>query len=375
MTPLPEMTATPAPPGTDFPAHGPDGCRKCRTIPDGPPATGVLYLAPPVAETHASLKAAGVAAAAFDGGLLAVGLRAGTLDRLAADLVARLTQAELQGVRALVLPAGRAPTLADLMGTQPLGAILESVRNRWLAEVLRDDRLETHFQPIVSAADPGRVFAYECLIRGVDDAGKLIPPRDLFAAARSADLLFHLDRSARLCAIRSAAVRNVRTRLFLNFNPSSIYTPAYCLKTTFRAVEAAGLSPEQVVFEVVESDEVRDTKHLLNILSTYREAGFKVALDDVGAGYSSLSLLTQLRPDFMKLDMGLVRGVDLDPYKAQVAGKLLEMAQGLGVRTIVEGVETPGEQAWAVAAGADYAQGYLFARPAAEPPLRDAVAA
>jgi EAL domain-containing protein (putative c-di-GMP-specific phosphodiesterase class I) len=124
-----------------------------------------------------------------------------------------------------------------------------------------------------------------------------------------------------------------------------------------------------VVFEVVESEDVPDTAHLLAILEEYRGAGFAVALDDVGAGYSSLNLLAKLKPDYLKIDMGLIRGVDRDAYKAQVAGKVLEMARALGVLTVVEGVETAGERDWAVAHGADFLQGYLFAKPSAEPPL------
>jgi EAL domain-containing protein (putative c-di-GMP-specific phosphodiesterase class I) len=98
-------------------------------------------------------------------------------------------------------------------------------------------------------------------------------------------------------------------------------------------------------------------------LRFYRDAGFRVALDDVGAGYSSLNLLHQLRPDFVKLDMDLIRGVDGDPYKALIAGKIIEIATALGIETIAEGIETPGELEWAQTNGATYAQGFGIARP------------
>ncbi len=117
------------------------------------------------------------------------------------------------------------------------------------------------------------------------------------------------------------------------------------------------------MFEVVESDEISDIDRLLRILDFYREVGLRVALDDVGAGYSSLKLLARLKPDFIKLDMDLIRNVDRDVYKAQVASKLLELARELHVSTVVEGVETVGEWQWATEHGADFAQGYLFARP------------
>ena len=371
---LPSLSAvTPAPTATDSTLA--DGvCKVCRTPPAAPPAAGVLYLATPAGGPLASLRgllaALGVGHAEPEPGLLAVPLTPDLLDRLAADAGGWLTPILAQGTRALVIPDGRPPTVADLMNTQPLSTLLALSRTRWLADVLRDDRLETHFQPIVAARHPTQLFAYECLVRGRDAAGGLVPPRELFAAARTADLLFHLDRQARLCHIRCAARQRVPAgvKLFLNFDPSSIYSPAFCLRTTFRAVEEVGIDPARIVFEVVETEEVEDTNHLLGILEVYRAAGFGVALDDVGAGYNSLNLMAKLRPDYIKLDIGLTRGVDADPYKHQITTKLVEMAHELGVKTVVEGVETAGELLWAGDAGADYVQGYHIARPAAVPP-------
>jgi EAL domain-containing protein (putative c-di-GMP-specific phosphodiesterase class I) len=366
MTPL--LAPQPVLPDTPPPHQ----CKSCR-LPSGPPADGILYLAPTQAEPLAHLKAyLGAAAVEFDEpqpGLLAVPFDRRRLDRLAADLPTTLSATEMTGTRALVVPAGRAAALTDFMNTRPLATVLAEVRSGWLAELLREDRLETHFQPIVSAADPASVFGYECLTRGRAGDGRLIPPGELFAAARAAEMLFPLDRAARLTAIRTAARKTVGERLFINFNPSSIYTPAFCLQTTFRAAEQHGFDPSRIVFEVVESEEVADAGHLLRILEVYRKAGFSVALDDVGAGYSSLNLLTRLKPDYVKLDMHLIRNVDADPYKAAVAGKLLEMAHSLGIKSVAEGVETAGEWRWVRDHGADYVQGYLFAKPAAEPPV------
>ncbi len=94
-----------------------------------------------------------------------------------------------------------------------------------------------------------------------------------------------------------------------------------------------------------------------------------MALDDLGAGYSSLNLLASLRPDFVKLDVGLVRDVDRDPYRTAIAAKLLDLAKDLGVIVVAEGVETEEQWRWLVAHGADLAQGFFFARPASPPPV------
>jgi EAL domain-containing protein (putative c-di-GMP-specific phosphodiesterase class I) len=237
--------------------------------------------------------------------------------------------------------------------------------------MLREQRLTSVFQPIVRADDPDDVFAHECLLRGVNPDATLMPPGPIYQAARAADLLFPLDRAARLTAIREAAAHGLDqkgTHLFINFNPTSVYDPVFCLRSTTAAIAATELRPEQVVFEVVESDQISDVGHLVRIIDYYRSAGFKVALDDLGSGYGSLNLLVDLKPDFVKLDMRLIRGVDSDPYKAGIVGKLLEMAHHLDVATVAEGIETVGEWEWVRDNGADYVQGYLFARPASPPP-------
>ncbi len=280
-----------------------------------------------------------------------------------------LSPTELRETRAMIRPEGGGLAVADLADVVSLKTLLALFRSDWLLEALREDRLTTHFQPIVFADDPGRVLAHECLLRGVSADGSLIPPGDLYAAARDADLLFQLDRAARLTAIREAKGLGLGedSALFINFNPTSVYDPAYCLRSTFAAASAVGLCPQQIVFEIVESDHIADIPHLVRIAETYRRSGFRVALDDLGSGYGSLNLLHQIRPDFIKLDMAMVRGVGNDSFKGILVAKLLEMAREMGVQTIAEGVETESEYEWLRRHGADFLQGYLIARPASPP--------
>ena len=145
--------------------------------------------------------------------------------------------------------------------------------------------------------------------------------------------------------------------------------PIYGLRSTVEAVDELGIPREQVVLEVIESELITDVGHLCGMLDQYRSCGFGIALDDLGSGYSSLSLLGQLRPDYVKLDRQLMRNVHEDNYKALIAQKLLETAQGLRIKTIAEGVECQGEFDWLCANGGDYAQGFLIAYPASPPPL------
>ncbi|WP_422928976.1 EAL domain-containing protein [Singulisphaera sp. PoT] len=351
-------------------------CLKCTGPPAAIPETGTLCLAPPLVHTlrtlRTLLKRIDLPFEEPAGHLLSVDLKHGKLGQLADELVRALSQSELRDTKSLIVGEGAAFALSDIAAIQPLSSLVTRVRSAWFFEMLGEGRLTSHFQPIVHAQDPGHVFAYECLLRGVEAGGKLVPPGRLFEAARDAEMLFPLDRAARLTAIRCASENGLDrgdSNLFINFNPASIYDPRYCLAATVAAIRETGYRPDRVVFEVVESDEVKDVDHLVRIANYYREAGFKVALDDLGSGYGSLNLLGILKPDFVKLDMHLIRGVDREAYKAGILSKLLEMSQSLGIESVAEGIETEGEYAWVREHGADYVQGFLFGKPMNPPPL------
>ncbi len=225
----------------------------------------------------------------------------------------------------------------------------------------------------MSAADPDptRPFAREGLFRLRDGDGTMIPPGHVFAVASDAGLLFSLDLIARRSAVEAAARAGVRSKVFVNFNPSSVYDPSYCLRTTAAAIQELGMRASDVVFELTETQRAHDKSHLKGILAFYRNAGFGIALDDVGAGWSGLNLLHELRPDYVKIDMDLIRGVHEDPFKQTIVHHLLTIARTHAIGTIAEGIETRGEADWLTEHGVDYLQGYLFGRPA---PLDDAVA-
>lgn len=348
-------------------------CSRCETLPAEPPEQGVLYVAPPLAHTRGTIRrllwGSGLPFGDPLEDVLAVEVSPEGLSRLSEILFEGLSEAELRDCRAILVEKGARVGLGALPRMQDLFTLLSRVRGTWLQRMMREDRTTVHFQPIVSVRNPGETFAHECLLRGVGEEGKLVGPGPMFEAARAAGLLFNLDRAARTKAIYEAAGQGVEGNVFINFDPTSVYDPVYCLRSTMKAVEESGITSERIVFEVTESEEVRDGAHLKNILDYYRRSGFRVALDDLGSGYASLNLLAELRPDFVKLDSGLVSNVDSDPYRAMIARKLIELAHELEVTVVAEGVETEEQWRWLADHGADYAQGYLFARPASPPPL------
>jgi len=346
------------------------GCGRCEVVNPAPTGPGRLHLRFPLGHTRGKLVMALSASGRTvteQGDVLSVRFDEIDLGVALAPLMKVLKASEANDITALFEKDGSILGLSEYLGARPLATFFGRAQSGWLTTLLTDGRLHSVFQPIVDAQTT-EIFAHECLARGKEPDGSPVFPDRLFGVARSADLLFQLDLAARLSAIRGSAEFGLQGKIFINFNPSAIYDPVYCLASTAKAVSEHGLTPDQIVFEVVESDRAAEPNFLVEILTSYRKAGFQVALDDLGAGYSSLGLMTRIRPDYVKLDMEIIRDVDKDPYKAQLSAKLLEAARALGVSTVAEGVETQGEYDWVRTHGADYVQGYYFAKPATPPP-------
>lgn len=274
-----------------------------------------------------------------------------------------LTHGESEELKVLYKPAGGELTTADFPKVQSYTQFSLVSQATWLGELLAEQRFTSVLQPIVYAAEPSRVFAREALLRGVGRDESIVYPNYLFDVARGCGMLVQLDLAARKAAINRMVTDQMVETLFVNLTPSAIDDPLSSLERTVEMIDEAGIAHERIVFEVVESEQHADVHHIRGLLRFYRDAGFRVALDDVGAGYSSLNLLHQLRPDFVKLDMDLIRGVHEDPYKALIAEKTIEIASTLGIQTIAEGVEVREELEWVQAHGATYAQGFGIARP------------
>lgn len=131
-----------------------------------------------------------------------------------------------------------------------------------------------------------------------------------------------------------------------------------------------GFPLDRIIFEFTEN-EAFDTDHILNILRTYRAMGFKTAIDDFGAGYAGLGLLSKFQPDIVKLDMALIRDLDTDPVKRTIVRNTLKMLRDLNIEPVFEGIETAGEHDALRDLGVSLMQGYLLAKPGFEllPPV------
>lgn len=246
--------------------------------------------------------------------------------------------------------------------------ILDHAPKVWIDELIRDNRIRMHFQPIVDVGRPGGLVGYELLARGVDQTGSLISPAVLIDEAKNQNRLFHLDRACRIQAIRTADGQSHPDALyFINFIPSVIYVAEHCLETTFKALKASRIPPERIIFEVTESEYVSDLDHLKSILRYYRSHGLRYALDDVGEGHNTLETLRFLEPDIVKLDRKWVTHVDREPEKQEVARETLDTARLVGAKALAEGVETEEEARVLKDMGYHWQQGYLYGKPSASP--------
>ena len=148
--------------------------------------------------------------------------------------------------------------------------------------------------------------------------------------------------------------------------PNAVYRPENCIRTTIRAASEYNFPLDKIIFEITEVERVSDNSHLKNIVTEYQRQGFKTAIDDFGAGYSGLNLLSVFQPDFIKLDMELTRAITTNLIKQSIVKGILHVARDLGIAIIAEGIETKDELETLQDFGINLFQGYYFARPAFE---------
>ena len=213
------------------------------------------------------------------------------------------------------------------------------------------------FQPIFDV-ETGEVFAQEALVRGTDGASA-----GAVLAQVTAENKYSFDQKCRVKAIQRAAQMGVTCNLSINFMPNAIYDPRNCLRTTFRAAETYGFPADRIVFEFLETEAIEDMAFVKEVMRTYRQLGFRTAIDDFGAGYSGLNHLVDIAPDIVKVDRNVISGVDVDPRRGAILKGMKTMCDDLGVMLIAEGVETRAELAALRDLGVRHFQGYLFARP------------
>jgi len=232
-----------------------------------------------------------------------------------------------------------------------------------IRRVIEARLLSPRFQPILELRG-GAIHGFEGLIRGPSDT-MLHSPLNLFQVASRFDLLPELESACIRTLVEAYAQSGQQSRLFLNVSPRALLQ-AYRDPWT-RELRAFGLSPKQIVIELTESEPTFEWGPLLQAAEFFRAMGFAIALDDLGEGFASLKMWSELRPDYVKIDKYFVQGVSFDPVKHQFLRTISELASRMGAITVAEGIETEADLATLRDLGLDLVQGYLLGRPAQIP--------
>ena len=216
------------------------------------------------------------------------------------------------------------------------------------------------FQPIVDVKKK-TIFAYEALVRGLNGEGA----QTVLAQVNDTNR-YRFDQGCRIRSIFLAQQLGMTSRISINFLPNAVYQPELCIRTTIAAAEAANFPLDQIIFEVTESEQILEPGKLLSIFRYYRDRGFATAIDDFGAGYAGLGLLTDFQPHIIKIDIKLVRDVDTNFAKQAIVQGILLTCKMLNIQIIAEGIETAAEARWFLDNGIHLMQGFYFARPGFE---------
>ena len=236
---------------------------------------------------------------------------------------------------------------------------------RSVEALLVPGRMRAALQPVVRLYD-GATIAFEALVR-FPASGRISCPDDLFAAAAA----LGAEREVDLACIRAALeeARHIAgAPLFLNVTTRTLLdAPDFAAQLT-RLLDGAGVEAGSTVLEISERDPVADLVRLQRVTSDLRAAQFRIAVDDAGAGHASMQVVAELRPDYIKVDRGLIRGVESDNARRALVVSLLSFAGHIGARLIAEGVETSAEQEVLLGLGVQFGQGWHLSRPAMAAP-------
>jgi EAL domain-containing protein (putative c-di-GMP-specific phosphodiesterase class I) len=236
------------------------------------------------------------------------------------------------------------------------------IRNKEkIQELIMKEDIRTLFQPVIRITD-NKIIGYEALSRGPEGTEYEDPYR-LFDAAADAGLLFELDRLCKKKALLNARSISPGHKLFINCLPSVVHDPEFrdvYLKSLLKELK---ITPADIVLEITEREAIENYNLFKEAVLYYSGLGFAIAIDDTGTGYSGLETVVELRPNFIKLDISIVRDIDKNLPKQELIKAIKAFSKELNSTVIAEGIETEEELRTLKEIGINIGQGFLFARP------------
>lgn len=230
--------------------------------------------------------------------------------------------------------------------------------------LIEKSQLSTVFQPILDMFDQC-VLGHEGLIRGPNESHWHLPI-SLFKEANGLGLSYEAEHLARQVVLESFSDRKLESKLFLNLTPSAFVRTEVDIDAIIDYLSTLNLTPNQIVIELTEHLPCFDYDLLVSVSRQFRQMGFEIAIDDLGEGFSSLRLWSELRPDYVKIDKHFIHEIDREPIKQQFVKSLLQIGENSGTKLIAEGIETEAELSVIRAMNIRYVQGYLPGKPSAD---------
>lgn len=237
-------------------------------------------------------------------------------------------------------------------------------KNKEVEDIIQRREITTVFQAIV-CLNEGKIMGYEALSRGPKGSA-LERPDLLFAAAESCGKTWEMELLCRSKALEQAEKLPTDCKMFINVDPNIIKDPRFEKGLTGGMLKERHLEAESIVFEITERTAVDDYRNFRSVLENYRSQGYQIAIDDTGSGCSGLMMLAETRPQYIKIDMGLIRDIDKDSLRQSLIKALCDFSQVADMKVIAEGIETIDELKTLMAIGVPYGQGFLLQRPQME---------
>jgi EAL domain-containing protein (putative c-di-GMP-specific phosphodiesterase class I) len=230
-----------------------------------------------------------------------------------------------------------------------------------LQELILKESISTVFQPIVDFSS-NSIIGYEALSRGPFGT-EYENPYILFDAAAETELLFELDQLCRKKALTNSKGLIPGYKLFLNCIPNAVLDPHFRGLNLQHYLDELKLEPINMVLEVTEREAIESYDLFREAIKYFSDLGFAIAVDDTGAGYSNLETVLELKPQYIKIDISIVRGVDSNVLKQELIRAIKRLAREMGSVVIAEGIETQKELEALKKIGISVGQGYIFSKP------------
>jgi len=236
-----------------------------------------------------------------------------------------------------------------------------------LEYIISNKQIKAVFQPIISLRD-GSILGHEALSR-ITCESEIKNADMLFSVAGECKRLWELELLCRTTALEAAykfMIPPYSKKLFINVNPNTMHDENFRKGFTREFLMQYEIAPHNVIFEITERNIITDMDGFMATIDHYKGQDYRIAIDDAGAGYSGLNLISDVNPNYIKLDMKLIRGINTDSLKHALVKGMVELSKASNISLIAEGIETYEELDTLVNLGVQYGQGYLIQKPSAE---------